>query len=73
MRTRFLSFGRPLDAVGRQHKLRRAIDAAKRVGADHVVISGDLTEIRAPGEYETLAEVLHDSGACRPRGHPCTG
>ena len=43
MRTRFLSFGRPLDAAGRQRKLRRAIDAAKRVGADHVVISGDLT------------------------------
>lgn len=61
MRTRFLSFGRPLDAAGRQRKLRRAIDAAKRVGADHVVISGDLTEIGAPGEYETLAEVLHDS------------
>jgi len=27
-----------------------------------VVISGDLTEIGAPGEYETLAEVLHESG-----------
>ncbi len=62
MRTRFLSLGRPLDAVGRERKLRRAIDGAKRVGADHVVISGDLTEIGAPGEYETLAEVLHDSG-----------
>jgi Icc protein len=62
MRTRFLSFGRPLDGVGRQRKLRRAIDGAKRVGANHLVISGDLTEIGAPGEYETLAEVLHDSG-----------
>lgn len=62
MRTRFLSLGRPLDAVGRQRKLRRAIDGAKRVGAHHIVISGDLTEIGAPGEYETLAEVLHDSG-----------
>jgi 3',5'-cyclic-AMP phosphodiesterase len=62
MRTRFLSFGRPLDAVGRQRKLRRAIDGARRIGANHLVISGDLTEIGAPGEYETLAEVLHDSG-----------
>jgi Icc protein len=62
MRTRFLSIGRPLDAVGRQRKLRRAIDGAKRVGAHHLVISGDLTEIGAPGEYETMAEVLHDSG-----------
>jgi 3',5'-cyclic AMP phosphodiesterase CpdA len=62
MRTRFLSFGRPLDAEGRQRKLRRGLDTARRVGAHHVVISGDLTEIGAPGEYETLAEVLHDSG-----------
>jgi 3',5'-cyclic AMP phosphodiesterase CpdA len=62
MRVRFLSFGRPLDAEGRQHKLKRSLDTAKRVGATHFVLSGDLTEIGAPGEYETLAEVLHDSG-----------
>jgi 3',5'-cyclic-AMP phosphodiesterase len=62
MRTRFLSFGRPLDAIGRQRKLSRALRTALRVGADHVVLSGDLTEIGSPGEYETLAECLHDSG-----------
>jgi Icc protein len=62
MRVRFLSFGRPLDAVGRRHKLQRSLETAKRVGAQHFVLSGDLTEIGAPGEYETLAEVLHDSG-----------
>ena len=62
MRTRFLSIGRPLDAVGRRRKLQRSLDTAKRVGAQHFVLSGDLTEIGAPGEYETLAEVLHDSG-----------
>lgn len=67
MRTRFLSFGRPLDAVGRQRKLRRGLDGAKRVGAHHVVISGDLTEIGAPGEYETVAELLHDSGIAPER------
>ena len=59
---RFLSFGRPLDAVGRQRKLAQALHAARRVGADHMVISGDLTEIGAPGEFESLAETLHDSG-----------
>jgi len=59
---RFVSLGRPLDAVGRRRKLVHALSAARRVGADHVVISGDLTEMGAPGEFESLAEALHDSG-----------
>jgi Icc protein len=67
MQTRFLSLGRPLDAVGRRRKLKRSLDMAKRVGANHFVLSGDLTEIGAPGEYETLAEVLHDSGIAPDR------
>ena len=67
MRVRFLSFGRPLDAEARQRKLRRSLETAKRVGAQHFVLSGDLTEIGAPGEYETLAEVLHDSGIAPDR------
>src|ERR1700744_2340210 len=62
MQVRFLSFGRPLDAVARQHKLARSLRTARRIGAHHVVLSGDLTEIGTPGEFETLAEVLHDSG-----------
>ncbi len=62
MRVRFLSFGRPLDAEGRRVKLKRSLDTAQRAGAEHFVLSGDLTEIGTPGEYETLAEVLHDSG-----------
>jgi 3',5'-cyclic AMP phosphodiesterase CpdA len=61
MRHRFLSFGRPLDVQGRRRKLAHALSAARRVGAAHVVISGDLTEVGSPGEYETLAEVLHES------------
>ena len=64
---RFLSFGRPLDAVGRQRKLVHALSAARRVGATHLVVSGDLTEIGAPGEFETLAETLHDSGIAPDR------
>jgi Icc protein len=64
---RFLSFGRPLDAVGRQRKLVHALSAARRVGATHLVVSGDLTEIGAPGEFETLAETLHDSGMAPDR------
>lgn len=58
---RFLSFGRSLDAVGRRRKLARALDAARRMAASHVVISGDLTEIGATEEFETFAEVLHES------------
>ncbi len=59
---RFLSFGRPLDVAGRRRKLAHALTKARHLGADHVVISGDLTEIGSPGEFESLAEVLHDSG-----------
>jgi 3',5'-cyclic AMP phosphodiesterase CpdA len=62
MRHRFLSFGRPLDVHARQRKLSHALSAARRAGAAHMVISGDLTETGAPGEFESLAEVLHDSG-----------
>jgi 3',5'-cyclic AMP phosphodiesterase CpdA len=64
---RFLSFGRPLDAVGRRRKLAHALSASRRVGADHVVVSGDLTEIGAPGEFECLAETLHASGIAPDR------
>jgi Icc-related predicted phosphoesterase len=67
MRVRFLSFGRPLDAEGRKRKLRRSLETAQRVGAQHFVLSGDLTEVGSPGEYETLAEVLHDSGIAPDR------
>jgi Icc protein len=62
MQVRFLSIGRPLDAAGRRKKLIRSLDAARRLGANHLVLSGDLTEIGTAGEYETLAEILHDSG-----------
>jgi 3',5'-cyclic AMP phosphodiesterase CpdA len=58
----FLSLGRPLDADDRRRKLAGALSAARRIDANHVVISGDLTEIGAPGEFESLAETLHDSG-----------
>lgn len=60
LRTRFLSFGRRLDPEDRVRKLQRALGAAHRAGAGHVVISGDLTEIGSPEQYERLAEALHD-------------
>jgi Icc protein len=58
---RFLSIGRRLDAWRRTRKLARALAVAKRSGADHVVISGDLTEIGQRDEFEAFAEILHDS------------
>jgi Icc-related predicted phosphoesterase len=61
MRHHFLSFGRPLDDVARRRQFAHALSATRRAGASHVVISGDLTEIGAPGEFEALAEVLHES------------
>ncbi len=58
----FVSLARPLDARGRARKLRRGLAAAKRAGADHFVISGDLTEVGAPDQFEAFAEELDASG-----------
>ena len=58
----FVSLGRTLDASGRLHKLERALDAAKRSGADHYVISGDLTEMGTEEQFEAFASVLVASG-----------
>lgn len=58
----FLSIGRRLHARERVRKLSRSLHAARRNGAQHFILSGDLTEIGSAGEYETLAETLHDSG-----------
>lgn len=59
---RLLSYARPLDPEARRQKLRRALAAAKGSGADHFVLSGDLTESGAPAEVAAFAEVLADSG-----------
>ena len=42
--------------------MERAIATAIRAGADHLVISGDLTEVGADAQFEAFASVLHDSG-----------
>jgi len=59
---RLLSVGRVLDPHARVKKLKTALSAVKRSGADHVVISGDLTEVGSLPQFETFAENLHDSG-----------
>src|SRR5215212_4804104 len=60
--TKFVSLGRAIDPLSRAKKLARSLAAAKERGAEHVVISGDLTELGDALEFEHLAEVLHDSG-----------
>jgi 3',5'-cyclic AMP phosphodiesterase CpdA len=59
--TRAVSLGRPIDARGRAKKLSRALDTAKANGADHFVISGDVTELGDPKEFEHLACILHEA------------
>src|SRR5262245_5956838 len=59
---RFVSFGRVLDAHARIEKLQAGFNAAKRAGADHVVLSGDLTETGTLGQFETFARALSVSG-----------
>jgi 3',5'-cyclic AMP phosphodiesterase CpdA len=58
---RIVSVGRGVDPRGRATTLERALSAAVRAGADHVVVSGDLTEVGAPAQFEAFAHVLHDS------------
>lgn len=59
--TRLVSLGRSVDPHQRTRRLARALEAAKANGADHIVISGDLTEVGEQAEYEQFAEVLHDA------------
>jgi 3',5'-cyclic AMP phosphodiesterase CpdA len=59
--TKVVSMGRAIDPAARAGRLGRALARAKAGGADHVVISGDLTEVGEPREFERLAEVLHEA------------
>ena len=43
----------------RARKVLRAVAAAKERGATHFVLTGDLTELGTPSQFEALAEVLH--------------
>ncbi len=58
---RLVSVGRAVDARARTHKLERSLQAAIRAHADHVVISGDLTEVGTPAQFDAFASVLEAS------------
>jgi Icc protein len=60
--TKFVSLGRPVDPRSRAQKLMRGLAAAKASGADHVVITGDLTEMGDAREFEHFANLLDDAG-----------
>jgi 3',5'-cyclic AMP phosphodiesterase CpdA len=62
LRVRYLNLGRPIDAAERKAKLRRALATAKKTGADHLVISGDLTELGTEREFEEFATILDEAG-----------
>jgi 3',5'-cyclic-AMP phosphodiesterase len=56
-----LSFGRPIEPRERKERVARALAEVRASGADHLVITGDLTEDGDPSQFEVLAEVLAES------------
>ena len=62
VRKHFVSLGRAVDPARRASVTLAALRRARRLGADHLVISGDLTELGLLSEMEVLAALLSDSG-----------
>jgi Icc protein len=58
---RFAAFGQAPTPNARIARLAAAVRAARDAGAAHLVISGDLTELGTPEQFETFAEVLADA------------
>ena len=62
LRLQYLTFGKPRSPATRRLRVRRLLDQALRAHADHLVITGDLTEDGSIGQFESLAQVLFESG-----------
>jgi 3',5'-cyclic AMP phosphodiesterase CpdA len=60
-RLSYLSFGRPINYEDRMQRFARALEGAWGSGADHVLITGDLTEDGTDEQFEVLALVLGES------------
>ena len=56
-----LSAGRALVPQDRRRRVARALANVKASGADHLVVTGDLTEDGTPAQFEVLGEVLAES------------
>lgn len=61
MRLSFLTLGRAIDAEVHKRRFESALREAWLTRADHLVISGDLTEDGLPEQFELFAEVLAES------------
>jgi 3',5'-cyclic-AMP phosphodiesterase len=64
-RLRYLNAGRAIDPEARRARVASALRAAR--GAEHVVITGDLTEDGSPVQFELLADLLDGSGLAPDR------
>lgn len=62
LRLRLLMVGKPASPATRRLRVRRLLDRALRAHADHLVVTGDLTEDGTPAQFECLARVLAESG-----------
>lgn len=61
-RLSMVSIGRTLDAPDREARLLAALREADRARADHIVLTGDLTEDGDDAQFEALADILKRSG-----------
>jgi 3',5'-cyclic-AMP phosphodiesterase len=61
-RLKYISLGRPYDPRARRKRAAEALAASKRSGADHLVLTGDLTEDGLEAQFAILAELLDASG-----------
>jgi 3',5'-cyclic-AMP phosphodiesterase len=61
-RLAYLTLGRPESPERRRWRAIHALREAHRTGAEHLVLTGDLTEDGVDEQFEILAEILQDSG-----------
>jgi Icc protein len=66
-RLAFLSTGVRLDVDLRRQRALAALKRAHKLHVDHVLITGDLTEDGTLGQYESLADLLDESGLAPER------
>lgn len=58
LRLATLNLARPIDPEERARRALAAFELARDAGAEHVIVTGDLTEDGHPEQFEVLAEVL---------------